>query len=144
MKNIRKSIGWVLLLLCVHMTAFSQSIILNNSGDTLSCFPLPQSRFLLKNVFKVEELNKLLNVSQALNENYRKDLIKADSVIYRKDEIIVIRNRVIDLKNQEITGLGFALASARQEIRRQKVYKWIAIISGAVVTGGAVKLYLSK
>lgn len=93
-----------------------------------------QSRFLLKQVYKVKELDTLLKISETQIHNYTK-IVKLDSAAldaYKQiesnnQERIILQGKQVDMSAAEIKRLNKAL-------RRQKVYKWMAIAAGTVAT----------
>jgi hypothetical protein len=135
---LQKQIKLTLLILASWLMSsktFSQTVTVNSNKDTTICFTIPQAKFLAKQHYKVLEL-------KALDSICEKQLVKKDSIIFQKTVIALDwkkaytnQTEVVSLKDTEILGLKSKLATANKEIRRQKLFKWVAIITGGACTG---------
>jgi hypothetical protein len=123
---------------------FSQTLILNEKGDTTICFTIGQGKYLLGEHYKLQECQALLNVCES-------QLILTDSVTKNQQLNIggyknVISNQSILLSSQatEIKTLEGNVEQEQKNVRTQKVYKWITAGCGVAVTILMGYLYLTK
>ena len=119
----------------INSVAYSQTLILSEKGDTNVCFTIPQSKYLLKQVYKAKEYVTLDSICEA-------QLVLCDTVNKRNERIIYDYkmidnnyNKMLGLKQHEIDRLTQALNEEKKKTRRQKLYKWIAIGTTGLVTG---------
>ena len=126
----KKLIKKVAVLLIMASTASSQTTVLTSKGDTNICFSLPRAKFLLKQSFKITELSNLNLVSET-RRSFLDSAFQADEKSI-KDESMMIKNdkEAFGLEEYKIQKLTEDLKSCNRATRRQKVYKWIAIIAG--------------
>lgn len=119
----------------MSLKGYSQSIMLNERGDTLVCFSVSQSKFLLKQCYRTEELDTLLSLCE--KQNAELDSInKRNSVIMLNYKEIADNNtKIIGIKDYQIEKLNESLSQTNKDVRKQKVYKWIAIGVGTIIAG---------
>ncbi len=129
-----KLIMLLYLLLLASIQLYSQTTILNKK-DTLVCFSVPQSKYLLKKYHEAATFRQLNSVCE-------RQLFFSDSVVAAEKEIIlnqslIIKNKdeVVSLKDYEITNLKEQLKSQVRKTNTQKVYKVIAITAGLFTAG---------
>lgn len=134
----------MLALLLMNLPVFSQQVVLNSKGDTTICFSIPQTKFMLKQHYKVVMLDSL----NAICESQRliaDSIIRNDKVIFDKEHQIVLnRNQVIVLKDHEISNLNLVIIDQKKTIRRQKLYKWLSIIGGGTISSFLGYKYFTK
>jgi hypothetical protein len=123
---------------------YSQKTILNEKGDTTICFSVGQSKYLLKKVYEVDKWKSLdsicekqIVVSDSIKASLQRSIKTQSTIIKNQDDIIV-------LKGYEIQKLTDSLADKNKAIRRQKTYKWVAIISGGALSGFLGYKYITK
>jgi hypothetical protein len=124
---------------------YSQTLVLDKTTkDTTLCFDMPQARFILKKCYKVDEL-------MALDSIRTKKFAFKDSIILSKTRAIVkqetfMKNQkeMIGLKDHEIASLKLTLDGVNKAFRRQKTYKWCAIIVGGALSGYLGYKYVTK
>lgn len=134
----------MLALLLMSLAVFSQQVVLNSKGDTTICFSVPQSKFLLKEHYKVMMLDSLNSICEK-QRLIAYEIIKNDNIIFDKEQQIVAnRNQVIILKDYEISKLNNVITDQKKAIRRQKLYKWLSIVGGGAVSGFIGYKYLIK
>jgi len=119
----------------MNLMTYSQKLVLDDRGDTLVCFSVPKSKFLLKQVYKVAECDTLLKICER-----QKTL--CDTITQRNARIIFncfgvndANERIIKVKDYEITRIGDQLKDTQKQVRRQKVYKWFFICTTGLVSG---------
>jgi hypothetical protein len=123
---------------------FSQVAELNKNGDTTICFSVTQAKFLAKEHYRADAYFKSDSVCKA--QSVEKDLIIN---MYKKMEIklqTTISNQVtlIKLKQGEIDVLQETVNVRDKQLKRQKFYKYVSIISGAVLSGYLGFKYVTK
>jgi peptidoglycan hydrolase CwlO-like protein len=122
----------VLILLAVNLASFSQTVTCL-SNDTVICFSIPQSKILLTKIAKGNESKELLTNYEG-KSTLLSDLVNQHestiSILTRisdnKESIINNKNREIEIYQSEIKGL-------KKEIKRQKLYKWAAVLTTGLV-----------
>ena len=123
---------------------FSQVAELNKNGDTTICFSVTQAKFLAKEHYRADTYFKSDSICKA--QSAEKDLIIN---MYKKMEIklqTTISNQVtlIKLKQGELDLLQETLNVRDKQLKRQKFYKYVSIISGAVITNYLGFKYITK
>ena len=76
------------MLLSLTSIAYSQQTVINSKGDTLICFSVEQSKFLLKQVYEVAKLSEL-------NANCEKRSELQDSLVKFQDTTIVLLEKKV-------------------------------------------------
>ena len=135
----------MLIPLVMSFPLYSQTLVLDKTTkDTTLCFDMPQARFILKKCYKVDEL-------MALDSIRKKKFAFKDSIILSKTRAIVKQETVmknqkemIGLKDHEIASLKLTLDGVNKAFRRQKTYKWCAIIVGGALSGYLGYKYVTK
>lgn len=125
------------MVLLMISAGFSQTITLSNPKDTSSanvCFTLGQSKFLLKSYYKFQECDTLRDICEQ-QRNYCDSALQSERK-RNEDFSMVIKNNNDAFKIYEyaITGWSNKYKASQKEVRRQKVYKWIAIGTTALAT----------
>ncbi len=123
------------MILLVISNLYSQQIILNNeTKDTSICFTIPQSKFLLKTYYKLNECDTLMAITQSELNNANKindlntKVIANDRLVFaEKDEMIADKNTTIDLMCEEHK-------KQQKRIFWQKVYKSIFFVSTIAIS----------
>jgi len=112
--------------------------------DTLIAFSVPQSKFLLKEVYRANMLDSLLKLTEqqlVLSRN----IIEADKEAFeRYDEVIENNNSILKFRDAQIKENEKKIGRLNNEIIRQKRHKIIGIICGSVTTLFMGYLYISK
>ncbi len=110
--------------------------VINQKGDTLIQFHIKDAKILLADVLDREILDSLVTVykkrdsiSQKQIQLYVKDvrLLQEKSVNQVTENSNL--NKIIELKNTEISELNKTIKQDKKEIRKQKFYKVLALIS---------------
>lgn len=122
---------------------YSQKTILDKK-DTLICFTVSQSKFLLKEHYRtimVDSLNSICEAQLSICDSIRAN----DQIIYN-NQVLMIQNKieVIQVKDYEIGKLHETINDQKKTIRRQKTYKWLSIIGGGVLSGFLGYAYITK
>lgn len=125
-------------------TAYSQRAQVNSPGDTVLVFSVQESRELLRKLFVLEEHKELLSVCDQqralLNGIYSRDsLIKL-----QMKRVINNCNETIKLQKSQLDLLAEYAQEQARSIRRQKFYKWAAILVGTAATGFLSYKYITK
>jgi hypothetical protein len=118
--------------------------MLSDNNDTLICFSVTESKFLLKKYYDYEK-------EKELNIVCDKQLELCDSISIYKDKIItdnksIIKNQqeIIDVRDGQIEFLKANLELERQNTQTERNKKKIAIIAGCISTSLFGYLWLSK
>ena len=132
------------MLLLLNLKMFSQKLVLNKVGDTTISFSLPQGKYLLKQTYKVLELDTLLKLCDG-------QLFYCSTIVSQQeknaiDYKLVINNNkdLVWIKDNEIAGLKLELINEKKALKQQKVYKWVSIIGGTALSGFVGIKYLTK
>jgi len=123
---------------------FSQVAELNKNGDTAICFSVTQAKFLAKEHYRADAYFKSDSICKA--QSAEKDLIIN---MYKKMETklqTTISNQVtlLKLKQGELDLVQSNLDLANKDIKKQKFYKYVSIISGAILSGYLGLKYITK
>jgi hypothetical protein len=123
---------------------FSQSTVLNDKGDTTICFSLPQAKFLLKQHYQVQMIDSLnsicetqLDLCDSINLSSLQAYEKYENLLLNKDE-------VINVKDYEINTLKTVVNNQKKEIKKQKIFKWLGIGGGTLLSGFFAYKYITK
>lgn len=110
--------------------------VINQKGDTLIQFNIKDAKILLVDVLDREILDSLVTVykkrdsiSQKQIQLYVKDVRLLQEKSNNKTQENYNLNKIIELKNTEISELNKTIKQDKKEIRKQKFYKVIALIS---------------
>ena len=117
----------MLMLFCVNIIGYSQSIILNKKGDTLLVFSLDQSRFLLKEFSKVEMLELTNEVNEKQLGILRNIIENKENVIIKKESLYKNEKLLLDECLQDKSSLEHNVFELKEQVRNQKVQKTVII-----------------
>jgi len=123
---------------------FSQVAELNKNGDTTICFSVSQAKFLAKEHYRADAYFKSDSICKV--QSKEKDLIIS---MYKKIESklqTTMSNQItlLKLKQSEIDVLQETVNVRDKQLKRQKLYKYVSIISGAVLSGYLGFKYVTK
>lgn len=116
------------------MTAYSQSIVIDGS-DTLICFTSDKSKFLAKEHYRANAYflsDSLCNLEKLQKDRQIKMYIKIEDKL---QGIINNQNSITKLKDEELKVVKLSLQLATKEIKKQKTYKLLSILGGAILSG---------
>jgi hypothetical protein len=116
-----------------HAQKYPKTIVIEN--DTIICFTTAQSKQLAvwnEQRKQCQEL-RILDAKEISKKDgiiFEKNAIinNQDSIIFNYCSIIVEKEKIINLNEEEKKIL-------KKEVRKQKIGKWIAIISGVLLSG---------
>lgn len=127
----------------MSLTLFSQKAVFID-GDTLICFTVSKSKFLLKQVYTVAEKDTLLKITEnqlkiCIEEKiiYEQQLQEFQQYIYNQQQITSNIVAVSTQKDEQIKAVN-------KSLRTQKVKTWFSIASGIVSTAFVSYLYIIK
>lgn len=125
------------------MIAYSQKAV-SVEGDTLVCFSVPQSKYILKQFYLVAEKDTLLSISETqfrVCESqkilYQEQIKAYEQIISRNTEIVNNLNVISEQKDITIKEL-------QKQIRKQKIRTAISIGCGVVTTAFVSYLWVTK
>lgn len=114
--------------------------LVNQKGDTLIQFHLKDAKIILKDILDREILDSIITVykerdslSQTQISLYVKEVRLMQEKSNNKDIENSNLNKIIELKNTEITELNKNIKENKREIRKQKFYKVLALITSIVL-----------
>jgi hypothetical protein len=112
--------------------------------DTLIAFSIPQSKHLLKEVYRANMLDSLLKLSDE-QVTLSRTIIEADKVAFeRYDEVIENNNSALKIRESQLRENEKTIAVLNKDVIRQKRQKIVAIICGSVTTLFMGYLFISK
>ena len=126
------------------MTAYSQVLTLNSKEDTTICFSINQAKYLAKEHYRAETYFKsdsICNLELIQKDRQVKMYIKIEDKL---QNIINNQAGITKLKDEEMKGLRLSLENANKEIKKQKTYKVLSLIGGAVISGYLGFKYINK
>lgn len=123
---------------------FSQTTVLNSDGDTTICFTLPQAKFLLKLNYEVEMLDSLNSICETQREICDSIQVSDLLAFTKYDQLLENKESVIEVKDYEIGKLNQVISEQKKEIRKQKIFKWLGVGGGAVLSGFFAIKYITK
>lgn len=139
--NLKGLIAVVLMIFCVNIIGYSQSIILDKKGDTLFVISLEQSRFLLKECNKVEMLELTNEVNERQLGILRGIIEEKDNVIIKKETLYKNEKLLLNQCLQDKSSIDSNVLQLKKDIRTQKVQKTVIItISLILLTLTTLKL----
>lgn len=125
----------MLVILSTSLMTFSQQIILNDKGDTLICFSVNKSKFLLKEYYRAKELDEVLKICETEKQISDTIIVRSLVIISDLKQVNANNQQIIKAKDYELEQANISIGIANKNVRKQKVYKWIAIGVGATITG---------
>lgn len=132
MKNLI-SILFILVISITNAQKYPKTIVIEN--DTIICFTTTQSKQLAvwnEQRKQCQELRVLdakeITKKDGIISEQNSIISKQDSIIFNYRGIIVEKEKIITINEEERKLL-------KKEIRTQKIGKWIAIISGVLLSG---------
>jgi hypothetical protein len=131
------------VLLSLTSIAYSQQTVINSKGDTLICFSVEQSKFLLKQVYEVAKLTEL-NVNCEIRNTVQDSLIHSQSVtIQLLEKKADNLQKIVNYNAQLNTILQEKIENEQQKTKYQRNMKrvWMGV-SGAV--SGLFVYYIVK
>lgn len=128
------------MVLLMNYQLFSQTTILSDSGDTLICTTLPQSKFLIKSYYKSIELDSLLSISEYQIIKY-KNINRDNSLKIKNIESLVVNKNIeIGASQDQIQILENNVNYLNKQVRKHKFQKKLIIV-GSVITMGILGYY---
>lgn len=110
--------------------------LINQKGDTLIQFHIEDARILLVDVLDKQVLDSIVDVykdrdsiSQKQIQLYVKEVRLLQEKSLNKDKENDNLNKIIELRNTEISELNKTIKQDKKEIRKQKFYKVLGLIS---------------
>lgn len=132
------------LVLLISLTTYSQKVVLNDKGDTTICFSISQSKFLLKQAYALKECDTLKSICEA-------QLLYCDSIVLAHEnlkrdftQLQRVQKQYDDLQEAKMTDLQNLLKQQILLTKKQKFYKWCAIIGGSALSSYLGYRYIKK
>ena len=127
----------------ISLKTFSQKIILENK-DTLLCFEVNQGKYILKQLYSLEECQKMRNLCE--QQIFKYDSLYNEAEKAKKVIMSLYRNcdDQILMKDLKIKGLEKALNQEYEKTSIEKRNKITAVVCGVLSTSLMGYLYLTK
>jgi len=121
--------------LLVSLTAYSQVPTLNKDGDTTICFSVKQAKYLAKEHYRADSYFKADSICNL--ESKKKDLtIKMYEKMEAKLQAVVSNQKtILGNKDIELNEVNLMLTKTNKDLKKQKVYKLVAIVVGGSLSG---------
>lgn len=116
----------------MSLTVYSQSIVVIK-GDTNVCFTVPKAKILLKQSYKIKELQEVIDLCDTEREIYDSINKNNEELIANHEELNKDCKEQLNLKEFQIQEEKQNTAAAQKETRKQKTGKILAIVIGTVV-----------
>lgn len=113
-------------------TLYSQTTQLIK-GDTSICFTITQSKFLLKQAYKVKELTEIISINNQERIIYDSITKNNNEIIQNQDELLKDSKEILKLKEFQIQEEKDKTKQAQKETRKQRTGKIAAIVIGTAV-----------
>lgn len=133
----------VFLTLLMNLKLYSQKV-LKQGNDTLICFTVKESKFLLKQSIALKECDTLRSICE-LQREY------ADSIIKLGKKMEFDLNKLIENSNQEIRLRDYKISLLESDVKKytylykkERFLKYFTIGVGAAFTGFITYLYITK
>jgi hypothetical protein len=126
-KNLKGLTAVMLMLFCVNIIGYSQSIILNKKGDTLFVLTLDQSKFLIKECSKVEMLELTNEVNEKQLGLLRNIIEEKENVITKKETLYKNEKLLLDECLQDKSSIEHNIIELKEQVKTQKVQKTVII-----------------
>lgn len=127
----------------MNSICFSQKVISANN-DTLICFDLEQSKYILKEMNHAIFLDSINRLSQSEIRLLNTTIKDLHIIVESQKEQIILRDVDYKISKTETKLLKEKNESLKKEIRLQKFYKWLSIGVGTITTSFMTYLYLTK
>lgn len=127
----------------MNSICFSQKVISENN-DTLICFDLKQSKYILKEMNHAIFLDSIYRLSQSEIRLLNTTIKDLQIIVESQKEQIILRDVDYKISKTETKLLKEKNESLKKEIRLQKFYKWLSIGVGTITTSFMTYLYLTK
>jgi hypothetical protein len=132
----------------MSLMGFSQSNSLPKAivedKDTLICFDVAQSKYILKEMYRAVYLDSLNRINERIIEEKSLQNTLLKQTIQQKDVQIAEKSKQIEIKDVQLAESNNKVETLKTEVRIQKTHKWIAIIGGGALTGFMTYLWITK
>jgi hypothetical protein len=132
------------LILSSSQIAYSQSRVLVIEGDTVVLQTPEEHAFWVKQYYRVKELEKNASVDSLAYMKLDSNYVDCQLNLEDKNDQLVNTEKIVEFKDEEISTLNDLLTENKKAVRRQKFYKWTAIVIGTASTTLMTYLYLTK
>jgi hypothetical protein len=108
---------------------------LNKDGDTTICFSINQAKYLAKEHYRAESYFKSDSICTL--ESKKKDLtIKMyEKMEARLQAVVSNQKTILGNKEIELNEVNLMLIKTNKDLKKQKVYKLVAIVVGGSLSG---------
>ena len=131
------------MVLSMTSTCFSQKVISENN-DTLICFDLEQSKYILKEMHRAIFFDTIVALNQSEIRLLNTTIKDLQIIVQSQKDQLILRDIDSGIYKTEIKLLKERNESLKKEIRLQKFYKWVSIGVGTLTTSFMTYLFLMK
>lgn len=131
------------MVLSMTSTCFSQKVISENN-DTLICFDLEQSKYILKEMHRAIFFDTIVALNQSEIRLLNTTIKNLQIIVQSQKDQLILRDIDSGIYKTEIKLLKERNESLKKEIRLQKFYKWVSIGVGTLTTSFMTYLFLMK
>ena len=133
----------ILMVSSMTSTCFSQKVISENN-DTLICFDLDQSKYMLKEMHRAAFFDTIHALDQSEIRLLNTTIKDLQIIVQSQKEQLILTDVNSAIYKTEIKLLKETNESLKKEIRLQKFYKWVGIGVGTLTTSFMTYLFLMK
>lgn len=126
------------------VTTVCSGQVLVSGADTIACYNKQELRVIAKAVLKGKECDTLRTICEHQLSLKDSTIIEQSIIINDQRKIIANLNEIVWIKDNQIKNLVAENKDLHRQIKRQKVYKWVAIIGGGALSGYLGFKYLTK
>lgn len=137
----------IVLVLCFWLKSsivFSQAITLNSKGDTLLCFSVPQSKFLLKTYYGLEECKATDSITTNENKALKTIVSLKDSQILSLKEITAKTEQQVAIHKEAVDRMVEVVNDQNKSITKLQRKNYLLSVLGATGTLAMGILYLTE
>ena len=123
---------------------YSQGITLDKRGDTLICFTTPQSKFLLKTYYELQECKNLDSIAIKQNQTLKNLIAIKDKQISEQKELTAKTEHQVAINKDAVDSMISVVNDQNKSIKKLQVKNYILSVVGATGTLVMTILYLGQ
>jgi hypothetical protein len=123
---------------------FSQAITLNSKGDTLLCFSIPQSKFLLKTYYGLQECKANDTITANENKALKTIISTKDKEIAEQKELTAKTEQEVSINKEAISRMIQVVNDQNNSIVKLQRKNYLLSVLGATGTLVMGVLYLTQ
>lgn len=123
------------MVLLMTSKIYSQKAIIEKPGDTLICFSVPQSKFLLKEYYRLQMIDSLLYVCEEQKLVYDANLKTCNRLSFKYEKQFENCSQYQKIQEHEIIRLNKLVDEQEKTIIREKRNQKILLVCSGLLTG---------